>query len=75
MFNDPQVKHLNTFYEVVHHAEGKQTFARRPVYIDNSRDDQPMIPPPQLSEHTEEILSEIGLSNEAVKDLRERGVV
>ena len=75
VFNDPQVKHLNTFYEVEHHAEGKQTFARRPVYIDNSRDDQPMIPPPQLSEHTEEILSEIGFSTEAVKALRERGVV
>ena len=75
VFDDAQVKHLDTFYEVEHPTEGKQTFARRPVYIDGSRDDQPMVPPPKLSEHTDEVLAEIGFDAEAVKDLRERGVL
>ena len=75
VFDDAQVKHLDTFYEVEHPTEGKQTFARRPVYIDGSRDDQPMVPPPTLSEHTDEVLAEIGFDAEAVKDLRERGVL
>jgi crotonobetainyl-CoA:carnitine CoA-transferase CaiB-like acyl-CoA transferase len=75
VFDDPQVKHLDTFFEIEHPVEGKQTFSRRAVYIDGSRDDQPMNPPPQLSEHTDEVLGELGLDAEAVKDLRDRGVV
>ena len=75
VFEDPQVKHLDTFFQIEHPIEGKQTFSRRAVYIDGSRDDQPMNPPPQLSEHTEEVLAELGLDADAVKDLRDRGVV
>lgn len=75
VFDDPQVKHLDTFFEVEHPEEGKQTFSRRAVYIDGSRDDQPKRPPPQLGEHTAEILGELGLDEAAVNDLRKRGVV
>jgi crotonobetainyl-CoA:carnitine CoA-transferase CaiB-like acyl-CoA transferase len=75
VFDDPQVKHLDTFFEVEHPVEGKQTFSRRAVYIDGSRDDQPMNPPPQLGEHTDEVLEELGMDVDAVKELRERGVV
>ena len=75
VFEDPQVKHLDTFFEIEHPVEGKQTFSRRAVYIDGSRDDQPMNPPPQLSEHTDEVLAELGLNADAVRDLRARGVV
>ena len=62
-------------FEIEHPVEGKQTFSRRAVYIDGSRDDQPMNPPPQLSEHTDEVLAELGLNADAVRDLRARGVV
>lgn len=75
VFDDPQVKHLDTFFEVEHPVEGKQTFSRRAVYIDGSRDDQPKNPPPQLGEHTAEVLSELGLDEAAVAALRDRGVV
>ena len=75
VFDDPQVKHLDTFFEVEHPEEGKQTFSRRAVYIDGSRDDQPKRPPPQLGEHTAEILGELGLDEAAVNDLRKHGVV
>ena len=75
VFDDPQVKHLDTFFEVEHPVEGKQTFSRRAVYIDGSRDDQPSNPPPQLGEHTDEILTELGLDADALKNLRDNGVV
>jgi len=75
VFDDPQVKHLDTFFEVEHPEEGRQTFSRRAVYIDGSRDDQPKRPPPQLGEHTAEVLGELGLDVAAVKELKERGVV
>lgn len=75
VFDDPQVKHLDTFFEIEHPKEGKQTFSRRAVYIDGNRDDQPMNPPPQLGEHTEEVLGELGMDAEAVAALRERGVI
>lgn len=75
VFDDPQVRHLDTFFQVEHPEEGKQTFSRRAVYIDGSRDDQPKRPPPQLGEHTAEVLGELGLDEAAVTDLRERGVV
>ena len=75
MFEDPQVKHLETFFEIEHPEEGKQIFSRRAVYIDGSRDDQPQRPPPQLGEHTDQVLGEIGLDEAAVNNLRKRGVV
>lgn len=75
VFDDPQVKHLDTFFEIEHPEEGKQTFSRRAVYIDGSRDDQPMNPPPQLGEHTDEVLGELGVDAEAVAALRDRDVV
>jgi crotonobetainyl-CoA:carnitine CoA-transferase CaiB-like acyl-CoA transferase len=75
VFEDPQVKHLGTFYDVEHPNQGKQTSARRPISFDGSRDDQPKRPPPELGEHTEEVLAELGLDADAVKDLRGRGVI
>lgn len=75
VFDDPQIQHLDTFFEVEHPEEGKQTFSRRAVYLDGSRDDQRMMPPPQLGEHTDEVLAEIGYDGGAIKALREKGVV
>lgn len=71
---DPQVQHLGTFAEV-EHPEGKQTFARRPIWIDGSRDDQPMKVAPLLGEDTDEVLVELGYDAEAIADLRARDVI
>ena len=75
VFEDEQVRHLDTFFSVIHPTEGDQTFARRPVYIDGSRDDQPMIAPPTLSEHTEEVLLELGYASKKIKEFRDRGII
>ena len=71
---DPQVQHLDTFYQASHPIEGDLTLIRRPVHIDGSRDDQPLAPPPTLGEHSEEILEELGYS-EKIASLREDNVI
>lgn len=58
---DPQVRHLGTFQTLEHPVKGKVRTIMRPIWIDGTRADQPMRPPPLLGEHTAEVLAEIGL--------------
>jgi crotonobetainyl-CoA:carnitine CoA-transferase CaiB-like acyl-CoA transferase len=72
--SDPQIRHLDVFYEVEHPRHGKVKAPRRPVRIDGSRDVD-FRPPPDLGEHTDEVLSEIGLTVERIAQLREARVI
>jgi crotonobetainyl-CoA:carnitine CoA-transferase CaiB-like acyl-CoA transferase len=58
VLDDPQIKHLGTFYQDVHPTEGPLTLVRRPVLIDGNRDIS-SLPPPTLGEHTLEVLAEM----------------
>ncbi|MBB3064295.1 MULTISPECIES: CaiB/BaiF CoA-transferase family protein [Limibacillus] len=60
VFEDPQVQHLDSFAKVTHKLQGELTILRRPVRFDGQRDDQPMMAPPTLGEHTEELMREFG---------------
>ena len=75
VFEDPQVKHLGTFFDIEHPVEGKVTGIRRPVLFDGSREDQPEVPPPTLGEQTDEILKELGYGDNAIADFHAESVV
>jgi crotonobetainyl-CoA:carnitine CoA-transferase CaiB-like acyl-CoA transferase len=72
--NDPQIKHLDVFYEVEHPRHGKVKAPRRPVRLDGSRDID-VRPPPDLGEHTDEVLNEIGLAADRIAQLRSSRVI
>jgi formyl-CoA transferase len=61
VFSDPQVRHLDSFFEYTHPTEGRLVGPRRPVLLDGGRNDQPALAPPTLGEHTEQVLKELGL--------------
>jgi crotonobetainyl-CoA:carnitine CoA-transferase CaiB-like acyl-CoA transferase len=68
VFDDPQVRHLDSFMTLEHRDKGRLTSIRRPVLIDGRRDDQPTVAPPVLGEHTEAVLRELGLFKDEVVD-------
>ncbi|MDF2117536.1 CaiB/BaiF CoA-transferase family protein [Roseiarcaceae bacterium H3SJ34-1] len=71
---DPQIRHLDVFYEIDHPRHGKLKAPRRPIRIGGSREITPK-PPPEVGEHTDVILNELGLSPAEIASLRERMIV
>lgn len=72
--DDPQVQHQGVFYEQVHPRHGALRAAHRPVRYDgDNRSD--FRPPPDLGEHTAEVLREAGLSAQDLDILQQAGVV
>ena len=71
---DPQVRHLGVFYEIDHPKYGKLKASHGPVRVDSDRTVEPR-PPPDLGEHTDEVLSEAGLAPERIALLRQHGII
>ena len=74
MFDDPQVKHLGMAAPVEHPELGEieivnqaASLSRTPFRIHS--------PTPELGQHSDEILDELGMSAKEISGLRERGVV
>jgi formyl-CoA transferase len=74
MFDDPQVKHLGMAAPVEHPSLGAieivnqaASLSRTPFRIHS--------PTPELGQHSDEILDELGMSAKEISGLRERGVV
>jgi crotonobetainyl-CoA:carnitine CoA-transferase CaiB-like acyl-CoA transferase len=72
--DDPQVKHLDMFYDIEHPSRGTVRAAHRPIRYDgDQRSDY--APPPALGQHTDEVLREAGLPVEQIAGLREQGII
>lgn len=71
---DPQVKHLDVFYDMTHPQYGKASASHRPVRYDGDNHSN-FLPPPALGEHTREVLAQAGLSPSDIKKLADEGVI
>ena len=71
---DAQVRHLDTFYRVTHPHEGDVLGIHPPVWFDGERPG-PMTAPPTLSEHTDDVLRELGHDGEEIAELKASKVV
>lgn len=72
--HDPQVRHLDMFYELDHPTLGKVKGIRRPMRYDGKRE-ATLRHPPLLGEHTDEVLRELGLSDAELGKLHEGGLI
>ena len=71
---DPQVRHLDVFYQLQHPRERPVRAAHRPVRIDGDQHSD-FRPPPALGEHTAEILREAGLDAAAIEWLAQASLI
>jgi formyl-CoA transferase len=74
VLDDPQVRHLGTFYRQYHPTEGEITAVHRPVLIDGAREER-TLPAPTLGEHTDEVLAELGYDGDRIAELRAASVI
>ncbi len=74
VFDDPQVRHLDTFYRQRHPTEGEIIAVHRPVLIDGGREERALAAP-TLGEHTAEILAELGYGGEEIEKLRKAAAI
>ncbi|MEZ7981193.1 MAG: CoA transferase [Myxococcota bacterium] len=73
-FADPQVKHLGVAAKVTHPGVGEIEIIRNATHLDGVSDEIRR-PSPDPGEHTDEVLSEFGLSSDQVKSLRENEII
>jgi crotonobetainyl-CoA:carnitine CoA-transferase CaiB-like acyl-CoA transferase len=67
--DDPQVQHLDVFYEVTHPKYGPVRAPHRPIRVNGDRNID-FRPPPDLGEHNEEVLKALGVSMETIAKLK-----
>lgn len=72
--DDPQVKHLDVFYEMTHPRYGSVRAAHRPVRYDGDNHSN-FLPPPALGEHTQEVLRATGMSDSDLEKLAREGAI
>jgi crotonobetainyl-CoA:carnitine CoA-transferase CaiB-like acyl-CoA transferase len=74
LMQDPQIQHLGTFAEAEHPKMGTVKGLARPVFYDGGREFDTR-PPPTLGEHTDEVLAELGMSPDDIKQLRTNNII
>lgn len=73
VFSDPQIHHRNMLIEMDHPSAGKIKQISTPFKFSKSGAGL-STPPPMLSEHTHDILEELGYTDEEINELKDKGV-
>ena len=73
-FADPQVQHNQMAVEVNHARVGKLKVGGIPIKLKKTPG-AVRLAPPILGQHTREVLQELGISDDAIEQLRRTGVV
>jgi len=74
VFADEQILHREMVRELDHPLSGKVPQVATPIKYSKT-DLEYKTPPPLLGQHTDDVLSELGLDKEAIKALKAKGVV
>jgi len=74
VFADEQIKHRGIVRDLDHPLSGKVPQVATPIKYSKT-DLEYKTPPPLLGQHTDDVLSELGLTEEAILALKEKGVV
>ncbi|MBL8703827.1 MAG: CoA transferase [Rhodospirillales bacterium] len=75
VFADPQVEHLKPYVEIDSPVRGAGTkFLGQPMTLTRTPATG-QLPPPEVGQHTDEILAEFGYDTTAIAGFRQRGIV
>lgn len=75
-FADEQVRHLGIDRPAPHRERGEIRLVGQPIRLERTpQPERIRLPTPQLGEHTDDVLAQLGYDRDAVADLRKRGVV
>lgn len=75
-FADEQVRHLGIDRAAPHRERGEIRLVGQPIRLERTpQPERIRLPTPQLGEHTDDVLAQLGYDRDAVADLRARGVV
>ena len=75
-FANEQVQHLAIDRPVAHPERGEIRIVGQPIHLTRTpQPDRMRLPTPQLGEHTDAVLAQLGYDDNAIADLHERGVV
>ena len=76
VFDDPQVKHLGMAWPMKGGSAGDFPVVKTPIIMSRTKQaDEVRLPTPDLSQHTEEVLKDMGYDAEAIADFKERNIV
>jgi len=74
VFADPQVRHLGLAQPVHSHERGETELVGQPIIMSRTPS-RIRMPPPLMGEHTDEILHELGYTDERIAELRAAEVI